>query len=408
MVPEGGGSAPPKGGSGPLPLSDFERLSAFAPREVHDGYSQKNFRKTLFDYAQRQPPSIARLRWTANGQPSPSFAAILAEKTPPERVSLVIYEPKPDPQAWEFTTPTALVDSDSAGSGRVLTFRYNPHALSPWDPHDPGKEETCVVRFSVRESYIPRSIQQEHATNEGRPPLPPGFELFSIADFSRFVHSSGVVPFRAALHLYTSRTRLRYDLDLLHNHLLADPRAGRFSIEDRVERSSRICHGLDRFVARGALPLLPRRVLELLFESKGLSVQDVSVILGVSQELATAALQSLVGRQFAAFDQRTQMYLPLPQVFLTRAEAEREQRDEEERKKHGPRSETLKASVQELLAEVEAKAGCPLCGGPMPAGSPELLCDDCMAAVEQEMPPEEGDGPGEEAGSSTLPGPPGP
>ncbi len=406
MAKGGSGAAPPKGGHGPLPLQDFEALSAFAPREAHDGYSQKNFRKTLFDYAQRLPPFIARVRWTADGRSVRSLAQLLSENTPPERVSLVFYEPKPDPQVWEFTTPTALVDLDSAGSGRVVSFRYNPHALSPWDPHDPGTEEPCVVRLSFRESYVPRSIHQETETNAGRPPPPPPFELFSIADMSRFVHSTGVVPFRVALHLYTSRTRLRYELDLLHNLLLADPRAGRFSTEDRVERSSRICHGLDRFVARGALPLLPRRVLELLFESKGLSVQDVSVVLSVSQELAKASLESLVGRQFAAFDQRTQIYTPLPQVFLTRAEAEREQRDEEERRKRGPRAEALRASVQELLAEVESKASCPLCGGPLTPGSPELLCDDCMAAVEEESasqepeavgdgtpPPPAGDGP---------------
>ena len=400
MAVNAGRPPPPKPPSSPLPLSDFETLASFAPREVHDGFSQKNFRKSLFDYAQRTPSHIARIRWTADGHPVRSFAHILAQKGPPERMQVIVYEPRPDPQVWEFTTPTAFVDFDSQGSGRVVTFRYDPRSVSPWDPHDPGTEESCVVRLSARESYIPRSIQQETETNEGRPPPPPPFELFSIVDFTRFVQSTGVVPFRIALHLYTSRTRLRYELDLLHNLLLADPRAGRFSLEDRVERSSRICHGLDRFVARGGLPLLPRRVLELLFESRGLSVQDVAVILSVSPELARASLESLVGRQFAALDARTQVFIPLPQVFLTRAEAEREQRDEEERRRRGPKAETLRASVQELLNEVEAKAGCPLCGGPMTPGSSELLCDDCMAAVEQDLPSEEGPSdPGESAPS---------
>lgn len=407
MASAGAPSTPPKPAAATVPLSDFEPLAAFAPPEVHDGYSQKNFRKALFDYAQRQPPSIAKVRWIADGQQVRSLGQVLLQASPPERLTAMFHEPRADPQAWEFTTPAALVDFDSQGSGRVISFRYDPHKIPPWDPHDPGTEEPCVVRLSVRESYIPRSIKQETETNEGRPPPPPPFELFSIPDLCRFVRSTGVVPFRIALHLYTSRTRLRYEIDLLHNLLLADPRSGRFSTEDRVERSSRICHGLDRFVARGALPLLPRRVLELLFDSSGLSVQDVSVILQVSPDLARASLQSLVGRQFASFDNRTQIFVPLPQVFLTRAEAERERRDEEERKRHAPTSEALKAAVHELLVEVESKAGCPLCGGAMRAGSPELLCDDCMAAVEQEEPA--GGPPGEYGAEVSDPGegPPG-
>lgn len=377
-------------GGGGLPLADFEALAAFAPSGVHDGFSQKNFRKMLFEQAQRNSPAISRVRWTADGHPEPSLAAILRAPSPPERLGVVFFEPKADPQAWEFTTPTAMVTFDAQGGGKVLTFRYDPHAVSPWDPHDPGREEPCVVRFSVRESYIPRSIKQEQQANEGHPPTPPPFELFSLAEFSKFVRATGVVPFRVALCLYTSRTRLRYEIDLLHNRLLSDPRAGRFSIEDAVERSARICHGLDRFVARGALPLLPRRVLEHLFDSRGLTVPDVSVILGVAPELARAALDSLVGREFASLDARTQTYIPLPQVFLTRAEAEREHRDEEERRRRGPKAASLKESVHELLREVESQAGCPLCGGPMPPGSSELVCENCLQDVQTEMAEEAG------------------
>lgn len=379
-----GSSSTSPGVTGPIPLTDFEALSAFSPKEVHDGFSQKNFRRSLYEYAQRSPAYIARIRWNADGKPVHSLAALLRQENPPEKMIILFYEPKQDPQAWEFTTPMAFVAFDAQGGGRALTFRYDAHSTTPWDPHDTGTEEPCVVRLSFRESYIPRSIRQETEANQGRPPTPPPFELFSIAEMQRFVHATGVVPFRVALHLYTSRTRLRYELDLTHNMVLPDPRSGRFSIEDRVERSSRICHGLDRYVARGALPLLPRRVLELLFESRGLSTPDVSVILGVAPELAKASLESLVGRQLAALDTRSQTFLPLPQVFLTRAEAEREQRDEEERKKKGPQSAKLRESVTELLREVESKAVCPLCEGPLTPGSPELLCDDCLAAVEAE------------------------
>jgi hypothetical protein len=370
--------------SGGLPILDFEALVAYAPKTVHDGFSQKNFRRSVSEYAQRRPSSLARVRWTADGKPYRSLAAILREETAPEKVAIVVYEPRQDPQAWEFTTPMALVTTDAPGGGKVVTFRYNPHRVPPWDPHDPGTEEPCVVRFSFRESYVPRSIRQETEANEGRPPAPPAFELFSLEEMFRFVHATGVVPFRIGLHLYTRATRLRYELDLIHNVVLADPRAGRFSLEDRVERSARMCHGIDRFVARGSLPLLPRRVLELLFDSRGLSVPDVSVILGVSPELAKAALESLVGRQLAALDQRSQTFLPLPRVFLTRAEAERELRDEEERKRKGPATAALRDSVQELLRDVESKAGCPLCGREMTPGSSELLCEDCQAAVEAE------------------------
>lgn len=361
-------------------MAEFEGLARFAPKDVHDSFSQRNLHRVLFQFSQRTPPHLARLRWDADGQPVASLAQLLARPTFPASTRVTVLDPVKEPGPWEFSMPTAGMVFDPGGAGKIVTVPFNPHSLAPWDVTDPGREESCVIRFACRESFVPRSIRQQNAARDGDPPRPPPFELFTPKELAHFVQTTGVVPLQVALLAYTSKTRYRYEVDLIKNMILRDPRAGQLTLEDFVPRSARLAHGLDRFVARGELPLLPRRVLETLFESKGLEVNDIAVSLDVAPELAQAALETLVARKFAEHDSRTGGYLPLPQVFLTRAEVERERADEEARR--AKQSVGLRESVEVLFNQIEAHPACPLCGREIEVGAKELLCSRCQEDVQ--------------------------
>jgi hypothetical protein len=382
---------------------DFLALASFAPPGVHDSYSQKSLRQILMAASQRSLPHIAKLRWELDGQRLSNLAELLAKKSLSGKIGLVFQQPVMERSSWEFTTPAAAIAFDARGAGRIVTFNFDPHSLTPWDLSDPGTVLTGVVRLSVREAYVPRSMKQEQEARKGNPPSPPPFDLFSMEELSLFVKAHGVVPLRMGVLMYTARARFAYDIDVVRGELVQDPRSGRFPVSSSVLRSSRLSHGLDRFVARHELSNVMNRVLELIFESNGLTPNEVAMVLQISQDIALSSLETLAARQLVVLEGKSRAYLPLPQAFLTESEAKMELKEEERRKAEAqmalhpvppevPRVRTpppptpkpevtpeeLRESVGDLLEMVEAHPTCPLCGRRMTGPSRDLVCRECL------------------------------
>jgi hypothetical protein len=381
---------------------DFLALASFSPAGVHDAYSQKNLRQILMAASQRSLPHIAKVRWEFEGQRMSNLGELLAKRSLKGKIGLVFQQPVMERSSWEFTTPAAAIAFDTRGAGRIVTFNFDPHSLTPWDLSDPGTVYTGVVRLSVREAYIPRSMKQEQEARRGNPPPSPPFDLFSMEELSLFVQAHGVVPLRVGVMMYTARARFAYDIDVIRGELVQDPRSGRFPVAGVVVRSSRVSHGLDRFVARHELSNVMNRVLELIFESNGLTPNEVAMVLQISEDIAHSSLETLAARQLIVLDQKTRGYLPLPQAFLSEVEAKMELKEEEKRRAealnakleppeipraplppptqvtHSVTPSELKESVGDLLDMVEAHPTCPLCGRRMTGPSRDLVCRECL------------------------------
>jgi hypothetical protein len=392
---------------------EFIALASHAPPSIHDSFSQKNLRQTLMAADQRRLPYLANVRWECDGRQMPSLVSFICRDPPPAKVGIIFQQPVMERSAWEFTTPAAAITLDSRGAGRIVTFHFDPHSLTPWDLSDPGTVEPGVVRMALKEAFVPRSIKQEQDARKGNPPTQPPFDLFSPMELSRFIRTYGVVPFTLGVMIYTAKARYVYDIDLLHDTLLQDPRSGHFPLEDRTPRSSRLAHGLDRFVARHEIPPNLCKILEVLFESKGLDPSDVAEMLRIPENTAQSSLETLAGRQLAVWDKKTRLYLPLPHAFLTENEARQERREEEKRLAEAaaqaaapkppeeapeplpqvqpppprPASKSkdvtsdLKKSIDNLLEMVETHPTCPMCGREMDPSSKELVCSDCLKEV---------------------------
>jgi hypothetical protein len=317
-----------KGGAPSNQLDHFILISSNAPPEIHDVFSQKNLKQALMDAYSRRLPAIARVRLEHNGAPQENLAQILATSPLTGKLGVVFHQPTMQKEAWEYTTPAAAIAFDARGPGKIITFHYDPRAITPWDLNDRGAEEPCVVRVNVREGFIPRSIKQEQMALRGTPLPVPKFEIFSMAELAAFIRRTGIVPFRVSLLVYTTKTRYLYDVDLVNNILVRDPRSGKLPITGRQTRSARLFHGLDRYVAKREIPPVPGKILEMLFESDNLHPMDVTSVLGISEELATASLHTLVDRSLAIYNRGDNTYSPLPRAFLTEAEAMIETREE--------------------------------------------------------------------------------
>ncbi len=407
-------SRAPTGSPPPPPLAEFETLGRFAPPRVHDGFSQTNLRRRLAEYTLRSVSPAAHVVLRLDGAEQPSWVPLFLGARPPRKIGLGFHRHTGSPETWEFVPPPSALAFTPGGSGVIMTLDFDPTSLDPWRHADRGVQETCLVRISLRECYVPRSIRQEQgARSETLPTAAPG-ELFTPGEFVEFVRTTGIVPFQVALLAYTSETRYRYEIDLVHNVLLKDPRAGKMPLSSFEPRPVRLLHGLDRTVARGDLPLLPRRILETLFESQGLNVVEAATIFGVSPDLAEGSLRTLVARGYATWDPGGETYRVLP--FAVLSEEEARQQMAEEVHAGGPETQAPErgsppapapdegpplatpsppAAPSPLRPEGEEggapgpvgtgeppASNCPLCGGLLPdPDSLRLICPSCERKV---------------------------
>ncbi len=347
------------------PLAELDALAGSLAGERHDAFSQRALARAYEEFTSRRRSPLAPFLLSVNGKEYASLYALLADRSANLSTGELRLDPVPAPgPAWEFLLPFERIDFHDDGSADI-----HPIALGP-----PSR---AIVRFVLREHYLTRTRVEEHrgAAGGGRVQVA-GFYA-TVQQGVAACRQQGLLPFSVALMLYLPEERFRYEFDLIRSTLWPDPRAGRLALARRVRRTSRISWGVDRAVARGDVPLLAGRCLEVLAESGGLSSVELAHIFGGVRELVDSALTGLLDRRLVVFDRRTGVYRARLEAFLP-ASGRAPAAPEPTPTATDPQ---LRTSVQELLAAADARATCPLCGTPLPPGPTAILCDSCAAKV---------------------------
>jgi hypothetical protein len=325
-----------------------------------DDYASRGLARSYEEFVGRRRRTVAPVVLTADGHEYPSFYHILTDPAAKFRTGELRLERGPaSPTDWEFLVPFERIVFQDDGSAEL---------------HPPGgaPPRRAIARVLLREHYVVRTRGDDAP---GATPTPTiGSLLGRLSEGTVTCRATATVPFEVALLFYLAEERARYEIDVVHSTLLADPRAGRLAAARRVRRTSRIAWGLDRKLGRGHLSLLSSRCLEILVESGGLTVIDLAHVFGGVREIVDSALQSLVQQRYATFDPRTGVYRARVDAFLPIARPAVAPTPT-------PVRPELRTSVQELIAAADARAVCPLCGKPLPAGPDALLCDECAAKV---------------------------
>ena len=349
-----------------VPLSELDTLARRLVGERHDAYSERALARGYEEYLARRRTALAPFNVVADGKEYPNLYAVLADPNATFATGELRLEPPPPPGAgWEFLLPFERIEFHEDGSADL-----HPIALGP--------STRAIARILVREHYLPRSKAEEERGAAGGARVQLAGTVVTLAAGLATCRQQALLPFSVAILLYLPEERLRYELDLLRDTVLSDPRAGRFPVVRRVRRTARTSWGVDRVLARGDLPLLASRCLEVLVESSGLTSVELAYIFGGVRELVESALQGLVARGLVTFDRRTGIYRPRLDVFLPVPGAVPPVAVEPLGRVSDP---ALRTSVQELLAAADARAVCPLCGAPLPPGPKTILCANCAAQV---------------------------
>lgn len=347
----------------PATLDELQAYARTLAGPGHDEYSAQALSRAFAEYALRPRPTLARYRLRADGRDFASTYAALADPTTAfETAEILLVDPPREPGAWEWLRPFDRVRFLEDGAAEVDV------------PERPGSPERAIARLLLREHYVPRSREEVAGVPADSEARGASMQLQTLRHSVAFARSRGVVVLSVALLLYFGRERVRYELDLVGDTVIRDARARRWPLSRRVHRTSRISHAVDRFLARGDLPVASARALEALAETHGVTPLELAPVLGGVREYGASALQGLAARNLATYDRRTGVYRPRFDAFLGTSGAD----DEAPAPLPNPQ---LRTSVMELLAAADSRATCPLCGDALPPGPKRLLCAKCEAEV---------------------------
>ena len=339
---------------------ELEAVARRLAGERFDGYAARGLARAYEEYVGRRRRAVGPLGLTVNGRSYPSLYSVIVDPEVPFSQGELRFEGSPS---------SVRADDASVAFERITLAEDGSAELHA---RDGGPARRAIARVLLREHYVVRpQAEDARGAGIGGVRLPSLFG--TVGEGVELCRSARLVPFEIALLLYLPEERARYEVDLVHMALLADPRSGRLAAGRRVRRTSRLAWGLDRRIGRGYLSLLAARCLEVLVESNGLTSIDLAHVFGGVREIVDSALQALVQQRYAVFDPRTGIYRARVEAFLPSADLAAEP-------PAAPVRPELRTSVQELIAAADARATCPLCGKPLPEGHP-LLCDDCATKV---------------------------
>ena len=345
-----------------------DELQAIARRgapELHDTYSGHALDRALEEYRARRREALTPFVSRVDGKGVPSILHAVLAETPFRQLALEFPDASASDPAWEFLRPARSITLEPDGSAVLLPLKAGAPATR------------AMARLLLRETYIPRSALQDREATRGVPSTAPRTDLFTPASWAQFVRRTGVVPFSVSVLLYLPDERVRYELDLLDNGLLPDPRHGRLRGVAHVRRSARLAYAVDRYLARGDVSLPNARALEIVFETRGVTAIDMAPFFGGVRERATASLETLSARGLVTLDRATGQYRPQLDALARPADRPRFSAAAT----GPPANALLRTSVAELLAAADARATCPLCGDMIPPGPRGLLCAKCTALV---------------------------
>jgi hypothetical protein len=334
-----------------LPEEALDRILGGLGRRPASGPALASAQRARASYRAAGRAALGGIAFAVDGgAPGTLFEAVLDPSRRFDRTELLLTAGSPSGPAWEFLRPFTRLTLGGEGSAELQPVQ--------------GPAERSIARILPREGFA--ALPSSAEFGPGRLP--------TFAQFARALREGGYVPFEIALELYAPHERLRYELDLVDGRLLVDPRAGRWPVASRPRRPSRAAWNFDQAVSSANLPPRSARILEAIWEAGVVSEVDLAQVFGgpdgYEEAIGRLSRMRLVeadprgGGWRARFD--TLGRAPRSASVSTAAR---------------PSESVLRRSMSELLAGAEARATCPVCGGDLPPGYHQLLCDRCRRDV---------------------------
>jgi hypothetical protein len=275
-------------------LEKCEALLRFAPPEDVDDHARRNLSSRVFDWENRKKGEIAQVAFRGDGQPFASLYDLFEAHPEPGTMDLMFYHFDKNAN-WDYNLPTSRITVLPKGFGFLYHFEYHQFRKEEekWD-ESKFTQTKCMLRAWVSNFFVPENIKTK--LRETAPPrlwTPP---VTTPQELWIGVRERGVVPLTVRFLAYTKKRRYVFEINLLRNTLLQDPRGGNFPAAAFAPRDVEIYPEFDRWHSGLDIPDLPRKLMELAFEAGRITPRDVMAVYNTTLQTAVTNIEVLANR----------------------------------------------------------------------------------------------------------------
>lgn len=283
------------------------KILEYAPSEMLDQYAKNRLLEEMENYKNRHYTSLAKYKMIIDESEGDFYDLLL--KLDFKFIEIIVDEPCFE-GVWSYNAPIKKIKIAHEGLGfaHILIGKID---REKWRS-DEGKGNKVMVRSYVTKYYQPITIKMVSHMIE---PSPPKFSLRTLENLVKDIVTQGVVPFEIKLLIYTPVQRFSLTLDLVNSTIVSDPREGKMNPRLYKSREPMEYLMFDSAVASMNLPPIAREILEILLESEGLTLFEISHILNTSIEVAKNNLNALINRNLVVVDESSK-----PTKYLINAE----------------------------------------------------------------------------------------
>ncbi|MBS3781753.1 MAG: helix-turn-helix transcriptional regulator [Candidatus Thermoplasmatota archaeon] len=271
-------------------LEKIKKLLDLSNGSDFDKYAEKNLKNRLYKWKNADIEYLSDLEYFINGKKYSSLFDAFYEVEDIEKMKLRFLNPNLD-GPWNFSKPTKEL-KEKGCKGVCKTFEYDPTSLDKWSRAKNSDMEKVMIRAFIEDFYVPISINTKskyhHAEDIPRQYCPRLKELRELWEDIR----NGVVPFVIRLCIYTKKDRYPLLLDVIDDKLKPHP-LGKITRVKRVDRGALEYMNFDKVYAWIDLPLLTKKIFELLFETQEMTIFDLADRLKLDKAVAENNLSSL-------------------------------------------------------------------------------------------------------------------
>ena len=280
------------------PLELCQAILKLGPEEEVDYHAEKELKRWLLEYIATPKKPLADIAYMINGKEYASLLDAFVREEELENAGIRFLKPNLK-ENWDYNTPTKTIALMGKGMGWVEHFSYDTFSLDKWDRQQHIQRENVMIRAFITKFYYPESIKTKSEDPLAGPIRHYIPKVRLMEDMWNHIRSTGMVPFEIRVCTYTKNARYSYDLDLVNNTLLKDFRGGQATLRNKAERTVIDYLNFDTILAATDMKDIVKKTFINLFEMEQAIAFDISHSMGITDQMATNALNSIVHRGYA-------------------------------------------------------------------------------------------------------------
>ena len=279
-------------------LEICQAILRLGPEEEVDLHAEKEMKRAFLEYRTAKKIPLAKAVYMINGKEYESLLEAILKEDILENAGIRFVKPNLK-ENWDYNTPTKTIALMGKGMGWVEHFSYDAFSLNKWDRDQHIQRDNVMIRGFLTKFYYPESIKSKSVDPLAAPKRHYIPKVRLLEDLWQHIRKTGMVPLEIRVCTYTKNQRFTYELDLINDYMLKDFRGGQAPLRNKAERTAVDYLNFDTVLAATDMKEIVKKTFTNLFEMEKATAFDISHSMGITDQMAVNALNSIYHRGLA-------------------------------------------------------------------------------------------------------------